>query len=406
MNLLKTLLLLCLAVNVQAKDWVLALSPNQANLTEHAHTALKHLIGQPAGTTVTVVDGVRLETIGRFEVPKDPRYRHPRTILAKNAGLAEKLQSWAKVPTEGPVPQNLMVPSLLEFVADLGSDVVLVGSMRYHDADEPASSMLERFPGDGHLFHPPTETPYGTQGIDLAGLRVHWVNTDPRPQRMQRHVRRFWHLYAEAAGGVLVQVVRTLGDVQLSRTPRPLGYSVQDSNKLEMNALTPLELGALSIFERGISYEPLPENSVPQPITIGLSWASCTQCDLDLYARPFDLADTLYFAATESAQGRYFKDFTTSPATSNGFETIEFSAPVDLQQLLIGVNFYAGTAQNGVEAELRLSVGNQTFEHRIHLPGVQGRGGGDMRVEMRQGYSREAVILRGVDLLPQRIEEV
>ena len=392
------------AMNAVAKDWVLALSPNHSDLPAHTRTVLMHLVGQPAGTTITVVDGVRQTTLGRFSVPTDPRYSHPRSILAKNATFAGKLTRWAEEPLLGPVPTNLMTPSLLEFVAGLGSDVVLLGSMRYHDADEPLSSMYDRFPGDGHLVHEPTETPYGTSGIDLGGLRVHWVNLDPQAERMQRHITRFWHLYMDAAGGVLVDVVRALDDVQLERPPRRMRYTRQDSDKLEMIGLPPLEISGVSIFERLITQEPQSLDQTPGRLLIGLSWdAACSGCDLDLYARPYPGAQTLSFSLTQTSEGRYFKDFRKSPEATNGLEAIAFEVPVDLSQLLLGVNLYSGDAPEGVDAEIRLSVGAHTYARTIHVPATEGRGALPMQAEMQAGHSTQAVIIRGVDIIPSEV---
>ena len=111
-------------------------------------------------------------------------------------------------------------------------------------------------------------------------------------------------------------------------------------------------------------------------VEIGLSW-DCPRCDLDLYARPYPDADILYFDNTQTSEGRYWKDFRTSPQEVRGYETIEFGVPLSLRNLEIVVNHFSGQAEGGITAELRITVNGETYAKTFRLsPGEGNHGAG------------------------------
>ena len=109
-------------------------------------------------------------------------------------------------------------------------------------------------------------------------------------------------------------------------------------------------------------------------VEVSITW-DCRDCDLDLYARPSPRAATLYYRHTESNEGKYIKDFRGSPRLSNSYETIVFHKPIDLGQLVLAVNFFAGKVPSRVNGEFRISLGNKTFGQKFQIKATRGNKG-------------------------------
>ncbi|MCK5518872.1 MAG: hypothetical protein KAI61_05605, partial [Alphaproteobacteria bacterium] len=57
----------------------------------------------------------------------------------------------------------------------------------------------------------------------------------------------------------------------------------------------------------------------------------------------------------------YHKDYTQSPKTVNGYETVTFTSTVDLPDTLIAINWFGGNVPDGVHGEIRLAIGGKTY---------------------------------------------
>lgn len=69
----------------------------------------------------------------------------------------------------------------------------------------------------------------------------------------------------------------------------------------------------------------------------------------------------------------------------NGLETISFSAPIDLNKLLVAVNFYSGSAQNGVSGEVRLSVDGRTYAKGFEIDADGGNRAAELADILKSG---------------------
>jgi len=199
---------------------------------------------------------------------------------------------------------------------------------------------------------------------------------------MKRHeaaTRRFWTLEVEAIGGQLVTfdrdlaqgLVRAAGDVPTIAH----NYVFSNSPKLDMIPVSASRTDSRSIYEREVTTEPLAQSQLGsvRNIEIGIRWAC--DCDVDLYAQPYEEAEVLSYRNPRSREGEFFKDYTASPDLLNGFELIAFSAPVDLSQLLVVANFYHGSVPETLTGEVRISIGEKTWAAPFEIATTRGNAG-------------------------------
>ena len=386
--------LLAAAHPVAARERVIAFSPYETPevLATQIRTSLNLAANLEAGDTAVFIDGYALQTLGVFTVPNDPKYRHPKARMALNRqAVGALLQFKANAQAVGApghpsVPGAVKLPQLLRFAGEHfksgdGLDVLVFGSARYDDPQEPAFSMKDgAFPADGHLSASRGQTPYGAADNPklLDGARVHIIHHDPFQQdRLRYYTRRFWTLYVEALSGEMVSygsdATSILARIRNGAAGNAHGFATHgDTAKVEMVQLTPPS-AAPSIFERRLSRRPLAEQDIRRAdnLEIGISWL-CEHCDIDLHAAPRPGGEALYFGNTKSADGRYWKDFRQSPQTLNGYETISFFGPLDLNAVVVVINFYSGRMPGGVTGELRITANHRTYSAPFHLAAETG----------------------------------
>ena len=367
-TLLVTALTLGLASNTAiAKDYTIALSPyiSQADAKAQAISILQFMTGLDAGDETTLLDGFNLKTIGTFIIPENPLYKSPKARLGFNGQAVGSLMKFAKsshLPNgdnQSSVVGALRLPQLLRYLANniMGeTEIIILGSPLFDDPLEPSFSMAKGiYPSDGHLKHGRDKTPFGIVGnIDvLNNMRIHMAYGDEYKaisDQRDFQINRFWTLYIETQGGQLISFVGDLKTlfkrVKRSMNAPKHNFKLNDSDKLEMIRLR-TESIKQSIHTRPISQIPLTNGQLQraEKVEIGISW-DCPHCDLDLFARAFPTAETLYFSHTNSPEGSYWKDHMKSPRATNGYETIAFHVPLDLRALRLAVNFYNGDAPN------------------------------------------------------------
>ena len=388
----------CLPGSVSAQHLVIGLSPHQSpqEATQEVKDIGGFLVTLEPGDSAAVLDAYNVTTLGTLEVPKDKRYRSPRAILAKNRPVMQKMMRFAKAakPSNGgsvlPLPDAVNLPALLDHAAENRQgeepvDIVILGSPFYSDHREPGFAMVDgRYPADGHLSHNRGETPYGIDAPDkYAGLRVHLAYDGDTHMENTRHavaVERWWTLNIESQGGQLVSFTNDLptaiARVKSGARPPRHQYKVRPGDKMEMIRLRPVEIEQ-SIHERDLTTTPLPQETAAHArnVEVGLSWDNCDSCDLDLYVRPRDGADVLFFNRNKTADGVFFKDYLSSPHATGAYETVALDVPVDLGKLQVAVNFYRGDAPQGVRGEVRIAVDGATYAQRFQLNAKQGNGG-------------------------------
>lgn len=380
-------LMFCVVLPAHAKDWVVALSPYETKevLAQQTNDVLVFLTELEPGDRAVVMDGYHLQTLGTFVVPTDPKYSHPKAQIALNrkvvVGMLKFSGNAKSSGTAGhpSVQGAIKLPQLLRFVGEniahfepLG--VLVLGSIRFDDPNQPDFSMLGKFPSDGHLGASRGKTPYGASDSPglLNDVRVHIAYNDQITEdRLKYYIHRWWTLYVEALGGELVSYSQDMANAlnHFKNEGRAIAHDfVADTNaKLEMVTLTPPNYGQ-SIFDRQIELTPMSNGDITrvETLEIGISW-TCERCDIDLFAAPNPNDEILYYANTESRSGRYWKDYRSSPQTLNGYETISFHEPLDLNAAVSAINFYSGQSVGGVHGEIRVSVNNKTYSKLFHI---------------------------------------
>lgn len=388
-----TLVLLSLGLNastVAAKDYAIAITPHVSAAQAKAYytKTLGFLVKLQAGDSALIINGDSLATLGRFTIPNDPIYASPKARLMYNKAVVGKmaqLAKSAKVPSDR-VAGAVRLPQLLRHItANNNADdieVIVLGSALYDVPATPAFSMVDGvFPSDGHLKSGRDTTPFGISNPNqLTGLRLHLgYNDTALSDRHIYFIERFWELYAGMQEAQLVSFTKdlsTLFNRAKGKVKAPQNsYTLGASDKLEMIRLVPTALHQQSIYNRSLTSAALSKQQLlkAKNVQVGIAW-QCQDCDLDLYARANPDAQVLWFGHTKSPLGVYFKDYQKSPDTKNGYETIAYSEAIDLRALQIYVNFYKGTAPNGVKGELRISVDGQTYSKPFHIKAQQGGG--------------------------------
>ena len=393
------------AARAHSHDLIIGLSPYMDKTA--SKDQIKAVIGYllevvKPGNSARIYDAYNLASIGTFKVPPKKAYRHQKAKLVVNKKVVKKLLKFAEhsiKPGGENVPSvtgAIRLPQFLRFLGEnqtitAETDVMILGSPLYDIPEEKDFSMAKgHVPSDGHLQVSMGQSPFGMTGnIDLLRkLRIHLAYSSmglKQGEHQKFFVKRFWTLFLGQQGGELVTFTGDLPTLfqrisEKAQAPRH-DYVLKPSSKLEMILFRPKEIKKrVSIYDRPLSRTPIPLTSVrnARDVEVSITW-DCKHCDLDLYARPFLKAETLFFRHPKSQEGRYIKDFRDSPKLSDSFETIIFHKPIDLSELVLAVNFYEGRASDRVNGEFRISVNNKTFAHKFQIKAQRGNIGACMK---------------------------
>jgi hypothetical protein len=399
-SLLLLLTLFGMANQAPARDMAIGLSPYQnADVAEKQIKSLVEFLAESLepGDRCMLFDAYHVQTLGIFAVPDKAVYRQPKAKVQANRQVVAAMIQFARTAKrpdgdgEPSVIGAIRIPQALRFIGQdypvmQDSDVILLGSPLYDDPkDQPFSMRPNHIPGDGHLTKARSVTPYGIKGQDslLAKRLVHIAFLD-NWQQDDHHsyfVQRFWTLFVEGQGGQLSSFTHDLPALfqrVKSNAPSPKhDYKIEPTDKLEMILMrSPTVKQQTSIYERPISKAPLPTSVLRQAthVEVGITW-ECGACDLDLYSQRQPGATAIWFLNTQTSDGQYFRDFRTSPRSANGYETLAYHVPVDLNHLLLAVNFYNGSSPGGVKGEVRISLNGQTYAMPFHVLAQEGNGG-------------------------------
>ncbi len=394
------LVLLGMARHASARDMAIGFSPYlETGIAEAQLNAVLKFLAETLepGDRCILFDAYHVQTLGTFVVPDKAVYRQPKAKIQANrqaVGAMVQFARTAKRPhgeSDPSVVGAIRLPQALRFIGQdypviQDADVILLGSPIYDDPKEKLFTMrLNHVPGDGHLTKARSVTPYGIKGQEslLAKRRVHLAFLDDWKQDDHHayFVQRFWTLFVEGQGGQLSSFTHdlpTLFHRVKSNAPSPRhDYKIEPTDKLEMILMRPPTVKQqTSIYERPLSTAPLPESVIRQAsrVEVGITW-ECGGCDLDLYGQHEPGATTIWFLSTQTKDGQYFRDFRTSPRSANGYETLAYHVPVDLNHLLLAVNFYNGQSPGGVKGEVRISLNGQTYAMPFHVLAQEGNGG-------------------------------
>lgn len=368
-----------------AKSYVIALSPMQSSeaLHQQSTATLRFLLEQvKPGESALIVDGLHLKTIAQFTVKDNKAYDSPKAKMRLNQKAILALRQFSENPVdvaEHGVSGAMQVPQLLQFLGNNygvfeDTDIIILGSPLYVDVHRPDWGMTkDRYYGDGHFNAAQTSSPFSLQGRKalLKNTRIHWAYPDESwisRNSYRERVTRMWTLLMEGYGS---QLSTFTGDqstmwqrASTGAKAQPHSYKLRRTAKLEtIQIFAEAEnTQRASIYERDLSDTPPLPGLLRQAhnVEIGISW-NCERCDLDLHVRPNHGAKVLYFANRRTALGYYHKDFTRSPRTDGGYETITLTSAVDLRDVLIAVNWYGGQSADGVTGEIRLAISDQTY---------------------------------------------
>ncbi len=397
------LTVLLVTATTLAHELAIGLSPFQERAAAKAQvTSTLQLMTDTLepGESALIFDAYHLRSLGVFSVPNKSAYRHKKAKLQANRKIVKSLLLFAKQVRkpkgrhEPSIMGAIRLPQALRFIGEnypttKESDLILLGNPLYDDPKEQDFTMIHNhIPGDGHFNKARNVTPYGIkgQGSLLTKQRVHLGFADETWMKDDHHgyfVKRLWTLFIEGQGGMLstfTSDLSTLFQRVKHQSPVPThAYTVRHTNKLEMILLRPPVVeNEVSIYERPLTSSPLVSELLHEApnVEIGLTW-ECGDCDLDLYVRKEPSSEILWYLNSKTAEGKYFKDWMRSPSLTNGYETVAYHVPIDLEQLFLAANFYGGKSSSGVKGELRISLDGQTYAKSFHLrpsEGNRGRG--------------------------------
>ena len=120
-----------------------------------------------------------------------------------------------------------------------------------------------------------------------------------------------------------------------------------------------------------ISATDQPPANLVGPMKIGIRWHG--NWDLDLYASAKPGAPTLFFQNTRCPEGYYYKDHRSSPERE--YEFIEFTLPVNVNEVEAMVNFYRGNAHGGAMGEVRIEFEGRIYSGTFRIPASEGNEG-------------------------------
>ncbi len=397
----------------QAKEVLVAISPYQQDAILHIKQLIRQLPSLKPDTAVSIIDGFNLNKIAQFNIPAGQL--SPRAIVKRNRKAIGSLVRFSKSSSSAQLDVSttinvIRLPQLLHYIGEnyvLDSsnelDVIILAAPLYDDPAEMKVSMAGAYiPSDGHIHASRASSPYGTKETVtlLSHLRVHMGFNDESDlisDQYRFYLRRFWTLYIESQGGQLVSFMSDremlFQRVVRHAEPLPHNYTLEPSNKLEMIHFR-RDKSVKPLYERQLSTEILNQNELQRAknIEIGIQW-DCTDCDLDLYVHGKPNAEVLYFGRNETELGSHWKDFRSSPRLFNAFETISFKEPLDLRHVRIAVNFYSGSAPEGIHGRLRLSASGKTYERPFRLKATSGNKAGGMKASFKKSQASNVHIV-------------
>ncbi|MEO1149672.1 MAG: hypothetical protein AAFW83_01665 [Pseudomonadota bacterium] len=342
------------------------------------------------GEKAAVFDGMTGKTICEFIVPDRKSYASDKAKINANRACIGRLLKFAKDADQGRRHGALNLPQSLRTIVstlDMASTdaVVIAGSPIYDDPREPSVSMLNGdYPSAGYITVEPSNSPYSMAGLEgrLQGTPVYFTYDDydwVRNNRYKDGVYRFVGMTMKALGGPLVTFnndrKQMINSVLRGESESLEDFEIPSSQKLEMIYVRPDAGGRIPIHERPLTNEiiPVAQRRRAIDVEVGITW-NCN-CDLDVYIRPFDGAEIIFYGNRRTNEGQFYRDYRNGEELLNGLESVSFYAPVDLDKMVIAVNLYRGDVPEGATGEIRISVGDKTWGKSFLITATEGNEG-------------------------------
>jgi hypothetical protein len=385
------------AADIGDRQFIVGLSPFlSSDAKEEAFRAIVRFVldDQPNGSTLSVYDAFRMRTVTRFDIPKTRAFQSARTRTVQLGERIVELKRFLAAEHDQPVVDELdfadavRLPQFADFIAKTAPNdetvALILGSPLYRDDREPAFSMVGGyFPSDGHLTSPRERSVYSVvdRSASLPNVRFHfgWFKDPWETDVHRERVERFWTLFLENQGarlssfsGDLATVVAAFTGQDSARQQSPRYTLDRVRSKPEMLRIH-RDIGVADWITRDIGTDAArgPALTHSGPMKIGIRWSG--DIDIDLYARPGDEKETLFFEHTRSPEGHYFRDHRSSP--EHEFEFIEFKSDIDAFAVQARVNFYEGEVDEPIEGEARVEFEGRLFSAPFRIEASGGNRG-------------------------------
>ena len=380
--------------------YVVGLSPfleNEEKDTVYQKLTSLLLEGLPLNSSLWVYDAYHIRTIAQMEVPNVRAFRSGKTRANQYKDQIQAVRRFLAEEHSPPEVSDLSFdravrfPQFMKFVGEnlAGPNhsvtVIVLGNPLYIDYKERGFSMVNGyFPSDGHLLATEEKSIFGIKGRDknLKDFIVHlgyfgdpWVS-----EIHHEKIDRFWTLFLKGQGATMATMcgdlptifnaARKSGTTSDSRNRR---HNIEpNDSKIEMLRISRhagITDWITSEAPANIQNRP-PRKTVGQ-LKIGIRWRR--DIDLDLYSKPKDSSETLFFENTSSAEGFYFKDHRSSPERE--YEFIEFEVPVNVWEVEAMINFYEGRLSSGPSGEVRIEFEGKIYVGNFSLKANRGNEG-------------------------------
>lgn len=368
------------------------------------------------GETSHFVNGQTGQSIGDFRVPNKNSYRSDKAKLNANKSAVKAVLGFSQSASDDPYDGALDIPGTLRTLIkshdmDEVDAIVFTGNPLFHSESEARLSMASGYvASDGHIRSSATLSHFGMAGFEgqLKGTPIHISTEGYDWSDNTRHfeaTERFYGLSIDYLGGALVTFnadrARMMERVQDGVEIAPRRFTMSRSKKREMLYMGRDRRDALPIHERRLSRAPISAVDLKRArnVEVGIRW-DCA-CDIDIFARPHPDADILYYGFQRSREGQFYKDYRDASELLNGLESISFDAPIDLNALQIGINFYSGQASAPLSGEIRLTVNGRTYARPFNMAASTGNAGAGRNgaFESTDAPNDHWVIMRGVDIV-------
>ena len=227
----------------------------------------------------------------------------------------------------------------------------------------------------------------------LDGFNVFMYTSDDLTSYQKNNSERFMTTYICSQGGVLNIFTNNTASMNVISSEKSTllksRYSCHNFNQQTV-AIEKTKKQAIKteeIFKQPIFKNPPPPTSNLGYMKIGLRWNydSCIKrqhdCDLDLIIKPNKFEPEVFYKNRESTTYGWYKKLDPENG-NNSYEVVDLArAPVKIDDVVVYVNFFSGSAPNGIDAELRVVFDDKIYYKEFHIRATKGNKGKGARID-------------------------